>query len=165
MVKRVTLSVSDEFYEEMAKWRDSLNFSKVFRVATIDAIKKKKAFKKRLKEGFDMEATIERLREEKLEVEGDYLTEGKESGLEWAKIAHYSELQYVLNEWEWTRGDDPTRHPEEMEGLGEEFRDMIENDPNLGFDHRGETTEAQDDLTEGWIEGVKSFWNEIEDKI
>ena len=113
-----------------------------------------------------MEATIERLREEKLDGEGDYFEFGKEEGFVLAKIAHYSELKYVVNDWEWQKGDDPRQHPDGYESVGNYFESTIENDdPALGFDEWGETYDTLDRFVEGFIEGVRAFWEEVEHKI
>ena len=165
MVQRTTVGVPDELWKKMEKWKESLNYSKIFQTAISEVIKRKEGLQLRLKEDFDMEATIERLREEKLDGEGDYFEFGKEEGFVLAKIAHYSELKYVVNDWEWEKGDDPRQQPEGMESLGNYFESIIENDEGLGFDKFGETYETLDRFVEGFIEGVKSFWNEIEDKI
>ena len=112
-----------------------------------------------------MEATIERLRKEKIESEGDYVQEGKEAGLEWAKSAHYDELQFVQN-WKPQPGDDPTRlNSDNLEGLEEHIQSIIEYDSLMDFDICGKANEYIDKFVEGWIEGVKGFWNEVENKI
>jgi hypothetical protein len=164
VVKKITISVPDELHEKMMTWKNSFNFSRVFQEAMGDLIRKKEEFNKRLKGGTDMTEVIERLKKEKYDVENECFEEGKEDGLEWAKVAHYADLQEAIN-WNAQRGDDPTRHANEQ--ISENFKSILgEHEyPDLGFDVRGLANDALDKFVEGWIEGVQEFWNEVKSKI
>ena len=59
MSHRVTLSVPDDLYEKIEKWKDSLNLSKVFRIAISKEIKRKEVFQEKLKGVSSMEKTKE----------------------------------------------------------------------------------------------------------
>jgi len=96
MAQKITLSVPDLLHEKLKEWRTSFNLSKMFQEALTEAIQKKEEFRKRFTEDFDMPEIITRLRREKLLWEKKYYTFGKNEGLKWAKIAHYSELLYVI---------------------------------------------------------------------
>ena len=50
MVKKVTLSVPDELFKEMQKWRKALNFSRIFQEAVSNEVQKKELFKTKLRE-------------------------------------------------------------------------------------------------------------------
>ena len=50
MVKKVTLSVPDELFKEMQKWRKALNFSGIFQEAVSNEVQKKELFKNKLRE-------------------------------------------------------------------------------------------------------------------
>ena len=50
MVKKVTLSVPDELFKEMKKWRKALNFSRIFQEAISNEVQKKELFKTKLRE-------------------------------------------------------------------------------------------------------------------
>lgn len=160
MTKKITISVPDDLHEKMEKWKASFNFSGIFQEAVRERINRKEAFKQRLKEEFDMEAAIERLRSEKAEVEQDFFNQGKNDGLEWAKNAHYEEIRGAL---EWDPG---TQTLPDDEGLREEINTWIEEDPDLDFEYRsGEMTNETFEWAKGWVEGVKEFWDEVKGKI
>ena len=59
-------------------------------------IQRKEDFQKRLKEDPKMEQIIERLKKEREESEQDLLVLAKDWGLEWAKLAHYDELIFIV---------------------------------------------------------------------
>ena len=50
MSKKVSISVPDELHEKMAKWRKSLNFSKIFQDVVSNEIGKKENYLTKLKE-------------------------------------------------------------------------------------------------------------------
>jgi predicted CopG family antitoxin len=166
MTKKITISVPDDLYAKMDKWKKSFNFSGVFQDAIRERIQRKEDFQKRLESGFDREATIRRLRREKLELEGDYFSMGKEAGIEWAKSAHYGDLQFALG-WDPNPGEDPRRLGRKgMEHLEEYFSDMIENDELMAFeDNRHLTNQYLERFLKGWKEGVEVFWNDIKDLV
>ena len=161
MSKKTTISIPDELHEKMEKWKEHFNFSRVFQDAIREKIERKENFQKRLDAGgFDMEATIERLRAERDEGEEILFDEGKNDGLEWAKNSHYSNIRDALK-WNPRNGDVP-----DQEELREEIRDMIHDGEYLGFE--ANSWEMDDVTTKwalGWVEGVKEFWSQVEDKL
>ncbi len=162
MSKKVTISVPDDLYEQLGKWRESFNFSKIFQNAISGVIQKKEDFQKKIKEELDISSIIERLQKEKLELEKNFRDIGKIDGLEWIKTAHFREIKYALN-WK------PGHNPLSDETLGDYFSQIFKSDhfqsglniPNLQDNFNEFTTKYID----GWKEGVHEFWNEIRDKI
>ena len=123
-----------------------------------------------------MEQIIERLREEKKQDTENYYAQGKEDGLEWAKAASFSELQYALN-WGSTKSIMAREHlidwdPRQDEILGDYFSDVFEDDENMGFEEgsgsgmRGGIPNLYfGEWEKGWSEAVREFWDEIKNKI
>ncbi len=60
-------------------------------------------------------------------------------------------------------------NPKNDEILGDYFGDVLEDNPELGFAETTSYNYIPDSYyqkwEEGWIESVRDFWNEIEDKI
>ena len=81
MTKKVTLTLPDDLYEEAQKLKGKkkgkLNFSGIFQKALAKAIKNEEDFERRLKEDQTMEQIVERLRKEKIALEGDYYDKGQ----------------------------------------------------------------------------------------
>ncbi len=108
-----------------------------------------------------MYGIIDRLKEEKLEWITDYRQEGFNDGFEWAKEAHYLELQEVLV-WDGDQREMPV-----VEDLNEYFWNIIAEDENLDLQSwcDGQSHELNDLYINGWSEGAKTFWEEVKDKI
>ncbi|MDY6903867.1 MAG: hypothetical protein SWH61_04200 [Thermodesulfobacteriota bacterium] len=160
MAKKITISVPEDLYEKMTKWRHSLNFSNVFQKAISAMIQKKEDFQTRLQDELDQSAIIERLRNEKAESENNYFDLGKKDGLKWAKNAHYDDLQYALR---WTPGDNPTHD----NILGDYFDDRIKQDDIMDY-AVGDPTSVNafvETYIQGWKEGVQAFWDEVSEKL
>lgn len=179
MTKKITISVPDELHEKMTIWRDHFNFSKVFQDAVGGLIKQKEDFKKRLKgKEQEMEAIIERLKREKEESDHEWIDQGKLDGLDFAKSAHYDELQYALR-WETVKeiqekadGYPLNYSPAEDDVLGDYFRDIIMDEDilePLGMEESSPgnyaPNQAYAEWENGWKEGIKEFWNEIKSKL
>ncbi len=162
MTKKVTISVPEELYEKMAKWRSSLNFSKIFQKAIAGMIQSKEEFQKKIKTDLDISDIIERLKKEKLETEINYRENGKKDALEWFKTAHYCDILYALK---WVPNDEPTKD----EKLGDYFTHLFSKNRVLSFATPYNKNFNMDDSLQkyiaGWKEGVQEFWNEIKDKI
>ncbi len=161
MTKRTTISIPDELHERMEKWKGKLNFSRISQNAISDAIRKRENFKKRLKEDENMEQIIERLQKEKKESEEDVFEAGKLEGLDWAKYAHYDEIQLVLNAWDSQEGaiaeimkhdtseSNWTWLSKTLSDFGLEYEDSI---PFRTFES-------------GFVKGVEEFWDEVKNEI
>lgn len=171
MTKKITISVPDELHEKMEKWKESFNFSRVFQEAISEKIQRKEDFQERLKGGSNMQTIIERLKEEKIKSGEDYYEEGKKDGLEWAKAAHYDEIQYAL---QWETVKDIQQHqpglfatdPTKDEVLGEYFGEVMKEDLYMGFDTNHDMPNDHFIAWEiGWKEGIEAFWNEVAEHL
>ena len=161
MGKKITISIQEDLHSKMEKWRGSFNFSRVFQEAIREKINRKEEFKRRLKEGgFDMEATVERLRGEMAEVNQDLFDQGKNNGFVWASMSHYLDIKSALG-WNPEMGDLP-----DEEDLRAEVVDMIHEDPDLDFETDSwQMARETIEWAKGWVEGVQEFWNQVKDKL
>ena len=165
MSKKITISVPDELHEKMNEWRSSFNFSQVFQEAISKKISNKEKFLSEREVIKDMDAIIERLREEKLEAEGDWFEVGKEDGFDWAAFADYKEIQSALN---MEIGEDG--FPDDSE-LAEYFQNYFDMDGMAEATEwndkyrRTEPNEQGQKFIEGWKIGVEEFWDRVKDKI
>lgn len=157
MAKKVTISIPDMLHEQLEKWRESFNLSKMFQDAVSEAIQRKEDFQKRIKEDLDLNQIIERLRREKRQSEGNFLETGKNDGILWAKTAHYDYLKYALH---WT--DFPNAKKDEI--LGQYFTEKL----NLNHFQDQNTYHQSEYLLNyltGWKQGIEQFWAEIKEKL
>jgi hypothetical protein len=157
MAKKVTISIPDMLHEQLEKWRESFNLSKMFQEVVTEAIHKKEEFQKRIREDLDLGQVVERLRREKQESEGGCFDSGRSDGIRWAKTAHYDDIQYAL---QWTALEEATadRH------LGGYFT-ATRADNRL---FAGETPHGGEyflNYVKGWKNGVEQFWEEVRDKL
>jgi hypothetical protein len=156
MTKKVTISIPDMLHEQLEKWRNSFNLSKMFQDAVSEAIQRKEEFQRRIKEDLDLSQIVERLRREKSESEGNYINTGKKDGIAWARSAHYDHLRYALNckRFENAVKDDI---------LGDYFleRFRIHNLTDDTYSNKEYTL----NYLKGWKLGVDSFWDEIKEKL
>jgi hypothetical protein len=162
MSRKVTISVPDDLYDQMSKWRSSFNFSKIFQQTIRGVIRKKESFQKLITDEIDLSAIVDRLKKEKQEIEKNFREIGKLDSLEWIKTAHFKDIHYVLN-WQ------PPVNPFTDETLGEYFAHALKRDR---LKKRFNLSHIQDNFHEftvkyldGWKEGVHDFWNEIKDKL
>src|SRR6056297_3158252 len=109
MSKRITVSIPDKVVKAIEPYEDKMNFSEIFQRAVLFEAQRQELFKKikiKKKGDVNMDAIIERLKQEKEEVEKSYREKGKEDGYEWAITAHYQEIQEVLK-WNPRKEVDP----------------------------------------------------------
>jgi Arc/MetJ-type ribon-helix-helix transcriptional regulator len=157
MAKKVTVSIPDMLHEKMEKWRESFNLSKMFQDAVTEAIQKKEDFQKRIREDLDLSQIVERLRNEKMQSEGNFYEAGKHDGVGWAKSAHYDDLIYALGweDYENAIGD---------EQLGHYFLERQSHNRMMAMSPEG-SNEYFKAYLKGWKKGVEQFWIEIRDKL
>ncbi len=157
MAKKVTISIPDMLHEQLEKWRESFNLSKMFQDAVSEAIQRKEDFQKRIRQDLDLGQIIERLRREKMQSQGNYLETGKNDGILWAKTAHYDHLQYALH---WNDLENAAKDTV----LGQYFNEIFTLN---GFLDRSTYSRSQyllDYLT-GWKQGIEYFWAEVKEKL
>jgi len=161
MARKITISVPENLYERMARWKDSLNFSHVFQKAISAVIEKKEDFQERIQQELDQTAIIERLRQEKAASENDYFEQGRQDGLQWAKSAHYDDLQYALL---WIPDDRPTSD----KILGDYFAEKIAADDIMDYAVGNDPVCVNEFVRiylDGWKEGVSELWAEVRDRL
>jgi len=170
MTKKITVSVSDQLYQKMEKWKKSLKFSKVFQEAMGRVIENREEFQRRLGDVTTMEDVIQRLRLEKMQDDRDHYEVGRQDGLEWCKAASYADIRRALT-WEAMRetsGNTVAFNPAEDEVLGDYFGDIIGEDPLMGFEETGYgfvPNSAYQSWELGWVHAVREFWKEVKDKL
>ena len=159
MTKKVTISVPDDIYEKMDKWRDSFNFSKVFQETIGEKIRRKEDFRKRLKgETEQMEQIVERLKREKYESEQNYFEDGKLVGLTWAKNSHFDHIMVMIKE---EMSFDFAMETLEQSFDWDELKEREVGDFPYGYYIR-DLTRMPSKWKDGFREGVQEFWNEVE---
>jgi hypothetical protein len=157
MTQKVTLSMPDMLYEKLDKWRKSFNLSKMFQDALLDAIQKKEDFQKRIMQDFDMSEIVNRLKQEKIESESNYLEKGILKGIEWAKRAHYEDLVYAVG------FQDPINIVEDSK-FNYYFKEIFNSDHLINFSQENINQHAKK-FVDGWCKGVSDFYNEIVEKL
>ena len=171
MVKRVTVTISDELASRAALWSDDLSPSRLFQEALEEWVSRKEALAERVKGGgADMAAIIERLRQQKARAEHDYYDEGQEEGAAWARTADYLELRHAAAFEPFSRSKHkPGLDRSILEGdrtLGETFRAIFEKRPDFWkADSRGLLVYDAETFIKGWLDAIKAFWAEVAPKI
>lgn len=168
---RISITVPWELHEKMKplkeKLKNSFNYSHIFQDAVRKAIERQKSFEKRLKEDPSTSKIIERLKREKAESEEDWFGKGKNDGLEWAKRAHYEELQIVIHRPLHSRNIMPLQelgqfNPGFMSYLSDCVRRIT---AEVGEKPAGRISKykeaARKSWEAGWMQGVRDFWQEM----
>ncbi len=175
MVKRITISVADELFEKMEKWKGSFNVSKECQKHLTNLLNKKEKYAAKVKD-LTQEDTLERLKKEKMELErslqNKYEELGKEKCLEWIKSAHYEEIlfarkwgQNINNLWE--TGKDiselrPCSDTMEGENLFNHLDEIIKKDTYLSWDEHSTSLFT---FIENWIVTLNNFCKQLEEEI
>lgn len=157
MAKKVTISIPDMLHEQLEKWRESFNLSKMFQDAVSEAIQRKEEFQKRIREDLDLGQIIERLRREKMQSQGNYFETGKNDGILWAKTAHYDDLQHALR---WIDLENCVKDPI----LGPYFSEVLAANRFLDRNTYSRSEYLLNYL-KGWKQGVDHFWTEVREKL
>jgi len=152
---KVTVSIPDALHEKMQQHKATLNYSKIFQEAVSTAIASKERLKKNIHEEIDMESVIERLRQEKKEIMEDYYEQGKAEGIFFAKNVSFTELEHAGTEVDLKYLISSSRFRNDL--LGDYFTDYCRDSPF------SETSLVP--FMRGWLEAVKTFWNEVSKKI
>jgi len=164
MVKRYTVSVSDEIAERIDKWKHKISPSEIFREAMVSEIDKREGFQKRIKEDGTMEAVIERLKKEKERSAENFRNQGREEGARWAKAASYEDLVYLGN-WEYDSENGRDIFSDDF--LGEYFEETFKNHPILKADFYSDDmfSDLGEEWMLGWEEGANEVWSAVMEKI
>lgn len=144
---RLNITVPDDLYEALEKWRDRLNISKICQEAIAREVAKLEDLPR---QAVELEALVERLRQEKAHVEKFYFAQGVTDGIAWARGASYVELQRC---GESGRLEQPARD-DRAKALEHALR-RYRQDP--AFDEQT--------YLEGWRAGVREVWRRVKDKV
>jgi hypothetical protein len=100
MAKKITISVPDELHAKMAKWRNKLNFSKIFQDAISIEIQKRELYEIKSREDRSLRKIFEN---GNLETpEGQYAV-GKEMGFAYARTSPYpviKQFEKYAKDWD-----------------------------------------------------------------
>jgi len=97
MSQRINISIPDSLFDRLQPFKFQINISKLCQGVIEKEIIKKEEFNKRINKAPEMDEIIERLRKEKM-IRYEKVAElGWKDGIEWAKIAHYEDIQTALN--------------------------------------------------------------------
>ena len=172
MARKITLTVPDELGGKIDQWRGRINLSEVFREAMAARIEREERFLAAMQGGNDMEAVIERLKKEKIDLEGGCRDQGREEGQAWGMAADYKSLVYAVKLLE-AKGSvlrpdvevsDLFQDPE----LGFYFQERLDEDPILAPESYGDNladNPAASKWLEGWALGLADLWDQVKDKL
>jgi post-segregation antitoxin (ccd killing protein) len=140
MAKTLSITIPEDLFNRLQAVKESLNVSGVCQEAIASAVK----IEELRKEGGDnMEAVIERLREEKKTHAEEYYAEGFEEGLRLGKELDYVTLLNIVMD------EDPFYV---LDHLEYEVKDLRADNPR--FDEEA--------YVEGMVEGIKEFYMQVE---
>jgi hypothetical protein len=136
---RLNITVPDELYQRVERWRERINLSRVCQDAIARELDKLEQLPDEVQ---SMHAALTRLGREKAKVDRTCFRKGVFDGLEWARGAEYG----LLRRWGERQGDEA--FDEALAGPAAESASQHEEDPS--WDARP--------YAEGWMAGVQQFW-------
>ena len=144
---RLNITVPDELYERIEKYRDRLNISRICQ----DAIGRELAKLELVPEDVrQMRAALSRLGEQKAMIERSGFRKGVYDGLEWARQADYS----ALKQW----GEQVASNEALEDALsGPAASAAVAHNSKVDWDPRP--------YSEGWIAGVQQFWTRAKKRL
>jgi predicted CopG family antitoxin len=174
MSKKITVSVPDDLYRKMKRWKGRFSYSKIFQKAMSELIEKQEKFEKIRKEDTSMDELISRLKKEKQEEKQEKLTPwydlGKMEGKSFINTASIDEIKIVVD-----------AHPYGSEiPIGEliehnEFNDLYFNqrigelltETAYGYevDIPDDDSEEYESFQRGWMDGVIEIWEQIKYRL
>ncbi|MDA3955833.1 hypothetical protein [Oceanispirochaeta sp.] len=157
MARKITLTVPDDLYHKIDRWRSGFNLSRIFQDAVGDAIRKKEDFQKRMGEDTSLNDVIARLKKEKENWEERLAFQAEKAGTFWASNAHYEDLILAVN----TKEDQVLQIPQVQKQISDTIQQLCQFPEAL--QERLENIKAT--VQEGWLKGVKNFWETVGDKL
>ena len=138
---RLNITVPDEMYERLERWRDHVNLSRVCQEAIARELDKLEELPAELQR---MKQALSRLGQEKSKVEKTCFRKGVYDALEWAREAEYPQLK----RW----GE---------QAAGGDALNAVLRGPAAQVAAAHATDPAWEPLpyAEGWIAGVRQFWD------
>jgi len=167
LVKKFTLTVSDDEYEVINKWKKRFNFSKVFRDAILLKISALERVNVDFSDAVDIEMVVKRLRIEKEQDDLYFASLGGKDALVWASRATYNELKY-LDSWS-IPFDDGEVSLKRLTGdtvLGEYFKLKLDENEKMRPGNRDThlSLQAKSWLTI-WEKAAKELWSQVKSKL
>lgn len=148
MAQRVTVTISDSLAKRLDAVKANFNISAVCQEAIEHEVTRQELIQKGSE---DMDNVIERLKMEKEKYNEQYIEQGRKDGYSDGKKMEYDEIMEIVN------GNESIYRTEVYFGwLQDEIKDL-ENYNDGSFDENA--------YLQGWVEGVKSFWEEIKDQL
>lgn len=102
MSQRINISIPASLFDRLQSFKFQINVSKLCQEAIEKEITKKEEFQKRINTVPEKDEIIERLKKEKMIRKKKVEELGWKDGIEWAKIAHYEDIQEALNIFPYT---------------------------------------------------------------
>jgi len=136
---RLNITVPDELYERVERWRDRINLSKICQEAIARELSKLEELPDEVR---NMQEALTRLGREKATVERSCFRQGVFDGLEWARGAEYA----ALRRWGERQGNGAVE--EALRGPAAESAAR----------HEDESSWDAKPYAEGWMAGVQQFW-------
>jgi hypothetical protein len=143
---RLNITVPEELYERVERWRDRINLSRVCQDAIARELEKLEQVPDEVR---SMHEALTRLGREKAKVDRACFRKGVFDGLEWARSAEYPLLK------RWGERDGNGAFEEILRGPAAESSSQHEEDPS--WDAKP--------YAEGWMAGVQQFWERVKKNL
>ncbi len=144
---RLNITVPEELYARMEKWRDRLNLSRICQEAISRELNKIEEIPEEVR---NMHEALSRLGQQKAKADRSSFRKGVYDGLEWARQAEYA----FLKRW----GEQAITDESLEEALrGPAARTAAAN--------RNDATWEIKPYGEGWIAGVRQFWERVKHRL
>jgi hypothetical protein len=146
-VARLNITVPDELYERVEKWRERLNLSRICQAAISREIEKLELVPEDVRQ---MHQALSRLGQQKAKVERSCFRKGVYDGLEWARQAEYA----VLKRW-----------GEQAASAGAPDEALRGPAAGSASAHSNAIDWHPQPYAEGWIAGVRQFWDRARNRL
>ena len=144
---RLNITVPDELYQRIEKWRERLNLSRICKDAIGREIDKLELVPEDVRQ---MHQALSRLGQQKATVERSCFRKGVYDGLEWARQAEYA----LLKHW----GEQAANDGAMDEALrGPAAGSASAHSKGIDWHPRP--------YAEGWISGVHQFWDRAKNRL
>lgn len=144
---RLNITIPDELYRALGRWRSRVNISRVCQEAIAREVAKLEELPRAATE---LEALVERLRREKAGADQFWFAQGVTEAIAWTRDAPYEELR----RWGEAGGEEAPRLADGCRGLQNALR-RYRQDPAF----------AKKTYVEGWVAGAREVWQRVKDKV
>ena len=175
MTQRINISIPDELYEKLKRFKNSINVSKLCQKMLKEEIKKKENFLNRIGKPEELSEIINRLKKEKINHEKIITDIALADGLEWARIAHFTDLESAASTaigvsygGEGIENYVDVYLENKMEQMGKEYEGVViylqTVNPTI-YVTETNVHEVEMLYWYGWHEGVTEFWKVVKDHL